>query len=48
MVLEDPQALVAFAESLGCSIGSWKEKPTLLLSRLLQLADGFYETLSDP
>lgn len=43
MVMNDPSELVRFAQKLGLDIGTAKDLPMLLLSRLLALADGFRE-----
>jgi hypothetical protein len=43
MVLHSPADLIALAVKLGKSIGSAKEPPMVLLSRLLDAADGFRE-----
>jgi hypothetical protein len=43
MVMNDPGELVRFAQKLGLDIGTAKDLPMLLLSRLLALADGFRE-----
>jgi hypothetical protein len=41
MVLHNPAELVALANRLGRNIGSAKEPPMVLLSRLIDSADGF-------
>lgn len=43
MVLHDPADLIALATKLGKTIGTIKEPPMVLLSRLLDAADGFRE-----
>lgn len=43
MVMEDPGALVRFADRIGLYIGDPSEAPTRLLGRLLQQAHAFID-----
>jgi hypothetical protein len=42
MVLNNPEALISFAESIGVKIGTLKDSPQTLLARLLVFADGVF------